>query len=131
MLKFSGKNINTNVQFQAPVVYHIGIVVKRHEPGGVVEQENANQYQEGNFGVDIYEEGEEEEVLAQCRAEAARGGDLSLMHNGKTKKSHTRKKSWEGNMNEAVNTRLPPMRVAKQKVAAPTTLTRFNQSKKK
>lgn len=117
MLKFSGKNINTNVQFQAPVVNHIGIVAKRHEPGGVVEQEIANQYQEGNFGVDIYEKGEEEEVLAQCRAEAARGRDLSPMHSGKTKKQHTRKKNWDDNVNE----RRLTMRVAKQKVVASTT----------
>ncbi|XP_070036407.1 uncharacterized protein [Nicotiana tomentosiformis] len=36
-----------------------------------------------NVGKDLYEEGKEDEMLQQCRAEAAKRGDLSPMHSGK------------------------------------------------
>lgn len=84
-----------------------------------------------NVGRDMYEEGEEDYMLQQCREEAAKKGDLSPMHSGKSKKSYTRKKSWDGRVNEEANIRRLPMRVAKQKQAAPTTSTRSNRSKKK
>ncbi|XP_070046835.1 uncharacterized protein [Nicotiana tomentosiformis] len=51
-----------------------------------------------NVGRDIYEEGEKDDMLQQCQEEAAKKGDLSHMHSGKGKKSHTRKKSWDGKM---------------------------------
>lgn len=46
-----------------------------------------------NLGKDIYEEGEEDEMLQQCLEEAAKRGDVSPVHSGKSKKSQTRKKS--------------------------------------
>jgi len=82
-------------------------------------------------GRDIYEEGEEDDILNQCRAEASRKGDLSPMHSGKIKKAHTRKNSWDDKVSDFLNVRRPPMRVAKQKKAAPTTSTKSNRSKKK
>lgn len=47
-----------------------------------------------NVERDMYEEREEEEMLQECRAEAAKRGDLSLMHSEKIKKSHIRKKKY-------------------------------------
>lgn len=65
-------------------------------------------------GKDIYEEGDEDEIMQQCRAEAAQRGDLSPMYSGQSKKTHTRKKSWDEKVNEEVNVRRLPMRIAKQ-----------------
>lgn len=84
-----------------------------------------------NVGRDVYEDGEEDAILQQCHAEAAKKGDLSPMHSGQSKKTHTRKKSWDGKLNEEVNVRRLPMTIAKQKQVAPTTSTRSNRSKKK
>ena len=84
-----------------------------------------------NVGIDMYEEGEEDAILQQCRAEASRKGDLSPMHSGKIKKAHTRKNSWDDKVSDFLNVRRPPMRVAKQKKVSPTTSTRSNRSKRK
>jgi len=84
-----------------------------------------------NVGRYMYEEGDEDDMLQQCQAEATQKGDLSPMHSEKSKKSHTRKKSWDDRVNEEANVRRLPMRVAKQKVVASTTSTRSNRSKKK
>lgn len=86
--QISGKSLKKNAQFQATVVKPISIVAKRHEPSGMVKQELANQHQDGNLSIDIYEEGEEEELLEFCRAEVARSGDLSPMHSRKRRR-HT------------------------------------------
>lgn len=52
-LQISGKSLNKNAQFQATIIKTIGIVAKRHEPGGLVEQELANKNkkegQDSNF----------------------------------------------------------------------------------
>lgn len=81
-------------------------------------------------GRDTFEEGEEDDIINQCRAEAARKGDLSPMHSGKSKKSRTRDKSWDGKVNEDENVRRLPMRVAKQKKAIQNTSTKSHRSKK-
>lgn len=77
-----------------------------------IEQDMPNPVK---LGRDIFEEGEEDELLNKCRAETARKGDLSPMYSGKRKKTHTREKSWDGKVSEDVNIRRLPMRVAKQK----------------
>nr|XP_009801946.1 PREDICTED: uncharacterized protein LOC104247588 [Nicotiana sylvestris] len=82
-------------------------------------------------GRDTYEEGEEEDILNQYRAEAVRKGDLSPMHRGKRKKTHKREKNWDSKMSEDVNIRRLPMRFAKQKHVYPTTSTKSTRSKKK
>lgn len=84
-----------------------------------------------NVGRDTYEEREEDTILQEFRANAAKQGDLSPMHNGCNKKHHTRKSSWDDKLNdEAIGRRLP-MRASKQKQATPTTSTTSNRSKKK
>lgn len=84
-----------------------------------------------NLGSEFFEQGEEEAMLQECRAQASRKGDLSPRHSGKGKKTHTRKNSWDDKVSDFLNVRRPPMRVAKQKQAAPTTSMRSNRSKKK
>lgn len=90
-----------------------------------------NEPQPVNLGREFFEQGEEDAMLQQCREEAARKGDLSPMHSGKICKSHTRKNSWDDKVSDFLNVRRPPMRVAKQNKAAPTTSTKSNRSKKK
>nr|XP_009762693.1 PREDICTED: uncharacterized protein LOC104214687 [Nicotiana sylvestris] len=98
----------------------------------VVIQEHVQDLQNQVLvGRDTYEEGEEDDILNQCRAEAARKGDLSPMHSGKNRKSHTRKNSWDDKVSDFLNVRRLPMRVAKQKKADPTTSTKSNRPKKK
>ncbi|XP_070030576.1 uncharacterized protein [Nicotiana sylvestris] len=107
-------------------------LVNKQDGNSVVIQEHVQDLQNQVFvGRDTYEEGEEDDILNQCRAEATRKGDLSPMHNGKNRKSHTRKNSWDDKVSDFLNVRRLPMRVAKQKKAAPTTSTKSNRSKKK
>jgi len=113
----SGKNLTKKVEFRASATKHNA--KKMQEPLWMVAQELANQQLEANLCVAIYEEGEEDELLAYCREKAVRSGELSPMHRGKKK------------VNEGVALRQLPMRAAKQKGAAPTTSTRSNRSEKK
>ncbi|OIT23720.1 hypothetical protein A4A49_28266 [Nicotiana attenuata] len=59
--KTSGKN--KNAQFKASTIKPNGMVVKRHEPLCMVAQRLANQQLEANLRVDIFEKGEEEDLL--------------------------------------------------------------------
>lgn len=79
-------------------------------------------------GTHMLEEGEEEDFINQCRANASIKGDLSPMHSARIKKSHQRERSWDGNM---VEVRKPPMRNAKQKQAAQTNFPKSNRLKNK
>lgn len=64
---------------------------------------------------ETFEEGQEEEILSQCRKDAARKGDLSPMHAKTTKKGRQRDRSFDGRV-EVANIRRPPMRMVKQKL---------------
>lgn len=127
--KIRGKN--KNAHFKASTIKPNAMVVKRHEPLGMVAQRLANQQLEANLRVDIYEEGEEEELFNYSRADEARSGDLSPTHSRKNNKTHTRKTCWDDKVNEGVTLKILPMREAKQKRAAKTTSTRTTRSKKK
>ncbi|KAF3656163.1 putative splicing factor 3A subunit 1-like isoform X1 [Capsicum annuum] len=100
-------------------------VTKRNVPGDLLEV--PMEEFEGDLGVDIFDEEDEDEVLNECFAKVARDGDLSPRQQRKgfkKKKTHERKYSWVGKVSEEVILRQLPMRVAKQKD------TRFNYIKK-
>jgi len=89
------------------------------------------------FGVDMgqgfYEEGGEEEHVDESFPNVAREGDLSPRHlrsgsNKIKKKAHERQHSSDGKETQGAAIRKLLMRVAKKKVAAPTTSTRSNKS---
>ncbi|KAG5573403.1 hypothetical protein H5410_063169 [Solanum commersonii] len=80
---------------------------------------------------DIYEEGEEEEMLDYCFAIAARNAYISTRHQRNNKTKHGRKHSWDGKVTEEFVPRHLPMRLAKQNhMIVSTTLTRSNKAKK-
>ncbi|KAH0772847.1 hypothetical protein KY290_009984 [Solanum tuberosum] len=80
---------------------------------------------------DIYEEGEEEEMLDYCFAIAAGSADISPRHQRNNKTKHGRKHSWDGKVIEEFVPRHLPMLLAKQNhMIVSTTLTRSNKAKK-
>ncbi|KAM3395779.1 hypothetical protein P3S68_004785 [Capsicum galapagoense] len=94
---------------------------KRYDPRELIE--DPMKAFEGDLGVDIFDEEDEDEVLDECFAKVARDRDLSPRQQRKgfkKKKTHEKKHSWDGKVSEEVILRQLPMRVAKQKV------TRFN-----
>lgn len=114
----------------------VGIVAKIHEPGALVHGFNPTEVFGADMGHDLYEKGEEEELLDASFANVAREGDLSPRHlrsgsNKSKKKAHEKQHSWDGKVTQEVVIRQLPMRVAKQKAASPTTSTRSIRSKKK
>ncbi|KAM3358965.1 hypothetical protein P3S68_021898 [Capsicum galapagoense] len=71
-----------------------GFYTKRHEPGDLLE--DPKEEFEGDLGVDIFGEEDEDEVLNECIAKVARDGDLSPRQQRKgfkKKKTHERKHS--------------------------------------
>ncbi|PHU02649.1 hypothetical protein BC332_27900 [Capsicum chinense] len=69
-------------------------MTKRHEPGDLLE--DPMEEFEGDLGVDIFGEEDEDEVLNECIAKVARDGDLSPRQQRKgfkKKKTHERKHS--------------------------------------
>ncbi|PHT74289.1 hypothetical protein T459_21566 [Capsicum annuum] len=89
---------------------------KRYESGDLVE--DPMEAFEGDLGIDIFDEEDEDKVLDECFAKVARDGDLSPRQQRKgfkKKKTHERKHSWDGKVFEEVILRQLPMRVAKQK----------------
>ncbi|PHT69905.1 hypothetical protein T459_25009 [Capsicum annuum] len=89
----------------------------------LVAQTNPMEAFEGDLGVGIFDEEDEDEVLDECVAKVARDEDFSPRQQSKgfkKKKIHERKLSWDGKVPEEAILRQLPMRVAKQKE------TRFN-----
>lgn len=102
--------------------------------GALVSGYNSTEAFSVDMGQSFYEEGEEE-LLDACFDSVAMVGDLSPRHvrsrSNKGKKTHERQYSWDSKVTQEVVIRQLPMRVAKQKRAAPTTSARSNRSKKK
>ncbi|PHU02660.1 hypothetical protein BC332_27911 [Capsicum chinense] len=76
---------------------HSNNKTKRHEPGDLLE-DPMDEF-EGDLGVDIIDEEDEDGVLNECFAKVARDGDLSPRKQRKgfkKKKTHERKHSWDG-----------------------------------
>jgi len=87
---------------------------------------SANAPQSVNLGINLNLAREDDPIFALCRQQ-----DLSPSRIGPNHNIRTRDKSWEGKVSDEGIVRRPPMRVAKQKQAAPTTSTRSNRSKRK
>ncbi|PHT32582.1 Glutathione S-transferase [Capsicum baccatum] len=73
-----------------------GFQDKRYEPGDSVEDQM--EVFEGDLGVDLFDEEDEDEVLDEWFAKVAKDGDLSPRQQRKgfkKKKTHERKQSWD------------------------------------
>ncbi|KAM3302029.1 hypothetical protein P3S67_016531 [Capsicum chacoense] len=74
---------------------------KRYDPRELIE--DPMKAFEGDLGVDIFDEEDEDEVLDECFAKVARDRDLSPRQQRKgfkKKKTHERKHSWDGKVSK-------------------------------
>ncbi|OIT37876.1 hypothetical protein A4A49_09980 [Nicotiana attenuata] len=75
-LQFNGNKFKKTAQFQASKIKPIGLVVKRHEPGGIVDQEIANAIENEKLGEDI--DMDDDEAIAAGMERVSRDGETSL-----------------------------------------------------
>ncbi|PHU12538.1 hypothetical protein BC332_19468 [Capsicum chinense] len=104
---------------------------KRYDPRELIE--DPMKAFEGDLGVDIFDEEDEDEVLDECFAKVARDRDLSPRQQKKgfkKKKTHERKHSWDGKVSEEVILRQLPMRWQSRRLQGSIISTRFNRSRR-
>ncbi|KAM3343805.1 hypothetical protein P3S68_025895 [Capsicum galapagoense] len=98
-----------------------GFQAKKYDPRTLVE--DPMEAFDGDLGVDIIDEENEDDILDECSAKVITNGDLSPRQQRKgfkITKTHERKHSWDGKVSEGVILKQLSITVAKQKE------TRFN-----